>query len=58
MFSCTGEQGEQPGGAAQRRGPGEDVGRQGQQEAGEEDQGVDDATRGRETSRRSIQGTK
>ena len=43
VTSRSGVEGQQPRGAAFRRGPGEDAGGQGQQEAGEEDQGADDA---------------
>ena len=56
VTSRSGVEGQQPRGAALRRGPGEDAGGQGQQEAGEKDQGVDDAARGREEACGSVQG--
>ena len=55
--SCAGVQGEQPGGAAERRGPGAHDRRQEQPQAGEEDQGAPHAAGGRATTRRSVQGT-
>ena len=56
LFSCAGVQGEQPGGAVERRGPGAHDRCQEQPQAGEEDQGASHAAGGRATTRRSVQG--
>ena len=56
LSSCSGVQGDQPRGAVVCWGPGEDAGCQGQQEAGEEDQGVADAAVGREEACIPVQG--